>query len=253
MVMNGSHRVPSIAIGPRTTTRSGSVGSGRSGRRSRVRSGRIGGGSSGTRRPRPCRPPLRRMARRVALRKSRRRTNLRPPGRTRGVPTSRPRDLEEQAALRAQKRLRTSMAEAALLASPLAYTRSGEQRLEAPPAATPLTQRVRDLSLIKGERRLELPRLGRAKRGAVPGGGWAGVGHSEPRPPWPPSCGVQPGEREPRGRAERESRDVAERESRDVAEMPSLSPRCAHLGGEKKESSVVHAMHVHFMCMCITR
>mmetsp|Transcript_13562 Transcript_13562/g.43387 ORF Transcript_13562/g.43387 Transcript_13562/m.43387 type:complete len:175 (-) Transcript_13562:79-603(-) len=75
---------------------------------------------------------------------------------------------EEQAALRAQKRLRTSMAEAALLASPLAYTRSGE-------------------------RRLELPRLGRAKRGAVPGGGWAGVGHSEPRPPWPPSCGVQPG------------------------------------------------------------
>jgi len=168
MVMNGSHRVPSIAIGPRTTTRSGSVGSGRSGRRSRVRSGRTGGGSSGTRRPRPCRPPLRRMARRVALRKSRRRTNLRPPGRTRGVPTSRPRDLEEQAALRAQKRLRTSMAEAALLASPLAYTRSGE-------------------------RRLELPRLGRAKRGAVPGGGWAGVGHSEPRPPWPPSCGVQPG------------------------------------------------------------
>lgn len=32
---------------------------------------------------------------------------------------------EEQAALRAQKRLRTSMAEAALLASPLAFTGSG--------------------------------------------------------------------------------------------------------------------------------
>jgi len=74
---------------------------------------------------------------------------------------------EEQAALRAQKRLRTSMAEAALLASPLAFTGSGEQRLE-------------------------LPRLGRAKRGAGPGG--AGVGHFEPRPTWPPSCGVhQPG------------------------------------------------------------